>query len=305
MEETKSVQIIVCCRVIRLLCEERGFDPVKGSVDPDFLVRMVNPTDEHALEMALLLRGRMKAEITVLSVAPPEDEEILRRSLAMGADRACRIWDGGFEALRASATAYVLAAVIRRLQGDLILCGQKAMDTNEMELGGYLAEFLSLPQISGVTALEVAEERDLLICRRRAERMGWDLVKTPTPVVVTTERGENEPRYPTIFSILDWLEKEIPVLNRASLGIDEEILKDWNKMIKVLAWTRPKPKRIFTPPSDLAPEERIRLALTGGLSTKKAKLLTGEAREIVPQLIDVLIKQKFFRGNGEKSNGRG
>jgi electron transfer flavoprotein beta subunit len=255
--------------------------------------------------MALLLRGRMKAEITVLTVAPPEDEEILRRSLAMGVDRACRLWDDGFETLRASATAYVLAAAIRRLQGDLIFCGQKAMDTNEMELGGYLAEFLSFPGISSVTALEVEGERGPLICRRWTERKGWDLVKTPIPVVVSTERGENEPRYPTIFSILDWLERDIPVLNRASLGIDEEILKDWNTMVKVLGWNRPKPKRIFTPPSDLAPEERIRLALTGGLSTKKAKLLTGEAGEIVPQLIDVLIKQKFFRGNGEKSNGRG
>jgi electron transfer flavoprotein beta subunit len=304
MRETKSVQIIVCCRVIGVLCEERGFDPAKGSVDQDFVVRMVNPTDEQALEMALLLRERMKAEITALSVAPPEDEEILRRAFAMGVDRACRLWDGGFDALSASAAAYVFAAGIRRLKGDLILCGQRAMDTNESELGGYLAELLSLPGISGVTALEVEEKNGPLICRRRAERMGWDLVRTPIPAVVTVERGENEPRYPTIFSILDWLEREIPVLDRASLGIDEEVLKGWNTMVKILGWNRPKPKRIFTPPSDLAPEERIRLALTGGLSTKKAKLLTGDAKEIVPQLIDVLVKQKFFQGNGEKKNGR-
>jgi len=303
--EKKEFKIVVCLKVIHQLYSERGFDGIKRTIDPEYLVKMVNPADEYALEMALLLKERIEerrghAEIFVLSIAPNSDEEILRRALAMGADSAFRIWEEGFETLNAMALAYLLSVTISRVGGDLIFCGKKSSDMNGNEVGGYLAEFLHLPQVSEVTSLNMSQEGDRMICRRKMERWGWDLVETSTPVVLTVERGENEPRYPNLFSILNWLEKEVKILDTASLGIDKNRLKEWDSLVRVIEWNRPKPKKVFTPKSDLPPEERIRLALTGGIEQKKAKFLLGEAREIVSQVVDLLLRQKILKTGGEK-----
>jgi len=142
-------------KTVRQLSSERGFDALKRTIDPDYLVGMVNPADEHALEMGLRLKEQIEqragsAEILVLSVAPADDEEILRHSLAMGADQAFRVWGEEFENLNAAAVSYLLSTAIKKIGGEVILCGNSSSDTNGNEVGGYLAEFLHLPQNLGV-----------------------------------------------------------------------------------------------------------------------------------------------------------
>lgn len=303
--EKETFRIVVCLKVIHQLCSERGFDPVKRTMDPEYLVRMVNPSDEYAMEMALLLKEGIqergaRAEIFGLSIAQADDEGTLKRCLAMGADRAFRVWEEGFGTLSGMAMAYLLSAGIRRIGGDLILCGKKAVDMNGNEVGGYLAEFLQFPQVSGVTSIDLSEKGDGLVCRRRVERLGWDLVETSIPVVLTVERGENEPRYPNLYSILHWLEKEVEVLDMTSLGVEANRLGEWNSVVQITEWSRPKPKKVFTPKSDLPPEERIRLAMTGGMDKKKTNFLQGETKEIASQVVGLLLKQKFFKKGGEK-----
>jgi electron transfer flavoprotein beta subunit len=298
--EKKTLRILVCVKVIRQLTSERGFDATKRTLDPEYLVRRINPADEHALEMALLVKERIEkrtgaAEIFALSVAPNDDEWILRHSLAMGANQAFRVWGKGFESLNAVAVAYLLSMAIKRIRGDLIICGKRSLDTNGNEVGGYLAELLHLPHLSEVTSTDFSKEGDKLICRRRVERLGWDLVETPLPVVLTVERGENEPRYPDLYSILDWLEKKIEVFDIPSIGIDVNRLEDLNLAVRATELTRPRPKKVFTPKSDLPPEERIRLAMTGGMEKKKATFLQGDAKKITEQVIDLLFKQKFLK----------
>jgi len=298
--EKRGLRIVVCMKVIHQLSSERGFDAVKRALDPEYLVRMINPADEHALETALLVKERTEkrkgqAEIFVISVAPDEEEGILRHSLAMGADQAFRVWGEGFGSLNAVAVAYLLSMAIRKIGGDLILCGKRSLDMNGNEVGGYLSEFLRLPNISEVSSTDFSKAGDKLVCRRRVERLGYDLVETPIPVILTVERGENEPRYPNLYSILDWLEKKIEVFDTNSLGIDLNRLGDLKLAVQVTELTRPRPKKVFTPKSDLPPEERIRLAMTGGMEKKKATFLQGDVKKIADQVIDLLFKQKFLK----------
>lgn len=303
--EKETYRMVVCLKVIHQLCSERGFDPLKKTMDPEYLVKMVNPSDEYAMEMALLLKERIqergsRAEIVALSIAQADDEGVLKLCLAKGADRALRVWEEGFETLSGMAMAYLLSAAIRRIWGDLILCGKKTLDRNGNEVGGYLAEFLQFPQVSGVTSINLSENGNRFVCRRRIERLGWDLIETSTPVVLTVERGENEPRYPNLSSILNWLGKEIETLDRTSIGIEANRLEEWNSVVQIKEWSRPKPKKVFTPKNDLPPEERIRLAMTGGMDKKKTNYLQGETKEIVSQVFDLLLKQKFFKEGGER-----
>ena len=302
--EKETFRMVVCLKVIHELCSERGFDPLKRTMDPEYLIRRINPSDEFSMEMALLLKEGMqkkgaRTEIVALSIAQAEDEGLLKRCLAMGADRAFRIWDEGFETLGGMALAYLLSAGIRRIRGDLVFCGKKAVDRNGNEVGGYLAEFLQFPQISGVTAVDISGKGNGFVCRRKVERLGWDLVETSIPVVLTVERGENEPRYPNVYSILNWLGKEIEILDRASIGVEANQLEEWNSVVQIKEWSRPKPKKVFTPKSNLPPEERIRLAMTGGMDKKKTIFLQGETKGMVSQMVDLLVKQKFIKEGGK------
>jgi electron transfer flavoprotein beta subunit len=213
-----TLKIAVSLKVIGQLCTERGFDAVRRTIDPDCLIKMINPADLYALEMALLIKEKFQegidgVEVFAYSLSPAEDEGILRHHLAMGVDQAFRIWDEGFETLGGLAQAYLLSKGIQQINPDLILCGKNILDVNMYELGGYLAEFLHIPQIFGVISADICQKGMGLVCRRKVERLGWELVETSLPVVLTVEPGEDEPRYPGLFLIVDWLAKEIKVLN--------------------------------------------------------------------------------------------
>ncbi len=299
MEKT-GLRIVVCMKVIHQLISERGFDALKRTLDSEGMVRAVNPADECALETALTVKEKIEkrgalAEICALSAIPEDDEAILRHALAMGADRTFRVWGKGFEDLNAVAVAYVLSMAIRKIHGNLIFCGTRSGDTNGNEMGAYLAEFLSLPHVSDVTSADLSTEGDKIICRRWEKRLGWDLVETPLSALLTVERGENEPRYPNVYSILDWLEKKIELFDTDSLEIDSNRMEDLKRTIQTAEWSRPKPKKVFTPKSDLPPEERIKLALTGGMESKKATFVRGDPKQVSDQVIHLLTKQKFVK----------
>ncbi len=292
--------MVVCLKVIRQLSSDRGFDAVTRLVNPESLVRMLNPEDEYALEMALSLKEKIgRAEIVAISLSPAEDEVVLRRYLAMGVDHAIRIWDEGFDILSAQAKAFLLSECIRRVKPDVIFCGKKALDTNGNETGGYLAEFLHVPQVSGVTSVEFSQQGRGLICRRQVERIGCELVEASWPVVLCVEAGDNEPRYPDLFSILLWLEKKIETFDKASLKIDENRLGEWNSAVRFLDWNRPKPEKVFTPKDELPPEERMRLIASGGMDKKKTEFIGGETKTVASQLVDLLARKKFLKTRGE------
>jgi len=296
----QDFKIVVCLKVIRQLSSDRGFDAVTKVVNAESLVTMLNPEDEYALEMALLLKEKIgHAEIIAISLSPVEDEVVLRRYLAMGVDHAFRIWDEGFDTLNAQAVAFLLSESIRRIEPDLIFCGKKALDTNGNETGGYLAEFLNVPQVSGVTSVDISQKERGLICRRQVNGLGWELVETSLPVLLSVEIGDNEPRYPNLFSILVWLEKEIKTFDKVSLKIDNNRLDEWNSMVRFLDWNRPKPEKIFTPKGELPPEERMQLIVSGGMDKKKTEFIEGEIKVVASQVVDLLARKKLLKTHGE------
>jgi len=295
-----ALKIVVCLKLIRQLSSDRGFDAVTRVVNPESVVTMLNPGDEYALEMALSLKEKIShAEIIAISLSPAEDEAVLRRYLAMGVDHAIRIWDEGFDALNAQAVAFLLSECIRRVEPDVIFCGTKALDTNGNETGGYLAEFLHLPQVPGVTSVEFSQEGRGLFCRRQVETIGCELVKASWPVLLSVDTGDNEPRYPDLFSTLFWLEKKIETFDKASLKIDDNRLNEWNSMVRFLDWNRPKPEKIFTPKDELPPEERIRLIVSGGMDKRKTEFIDGETKVVASRVVDLLARKKFLKTSGE------
>jgi len=84
------MNIAVCLCQVPDTASVIGF--VDGAVDRSRVNEVMNPYDEYALEEAVRLKECFQQSIvTVFCVAPDSAREMLRKALALGADRAVRV----------------------------------------------------------------------------------------------------------------------------------------------------------------------------------------------------------------------
>ena len=167
-------------------------------IDPAGVKHVMNPYDEFALEEAIRRKEAAgDGRVTVLSAGPPETADALRTALATGADEAvllvCEATHDG------RAVAHVLAEEIRAREFDLVLFGKQAIDDDNMQVPQMVAEFLGLPCATVVVDLEIEAGR--AVARREVEG-GHQVLEFDLPAVVSTQKGLNEPRYPSLKGIM-------------------------------------------------------------------------------------------------------
>lgn len=120
-------------------------------IDRDRTEGIMNPYDRQAIELAVNLKEKQGGEVVVLSMGPPQAEEALREALAFGVDRAVLLSDPSFAGADTLATAYTLAAGVRKLGPfSLVLCGARTLDSDTAQVGPQMAEFLDLPMAAYV-----------------------------------------------------------------------------------------------------------------------------------------------------------
>ena len=152
-----------------------------GTVNRQALPAIFNPEDLNALELALQLKDRYQANVTVATMGPPA-----------AADDAVLLTDRAFAGADTLATSYALSKCAQKIgHYDLILCGRQAIDGDTAQVGPQIAEKLHLPQISYVE--EVLELTEKTVKARRAIAGGYEVLETPTPALFTVIDA-NEPR---------------------------------------------------------------------------------------------------------------
>ncbi|MFA5308074.1 MAG: electron transfer flavoprotein subunit beta/FixA family protein [Dehalococcoidales bacterium] len=185
--------------------EMRGVPPV------------LDPYGEIAVEAALKLKEAGGGKVTVLSLGVNLLREVVKKTLAMGADELILLEDEAYAGGDAYATAAALAAAIQK-KGDynLVLCGREASDTNAGQTGPAIAEILGLPCVTLARRIE-AKDDGLRVERVNSE--GYDVVVTSLPAVVTVSNEIGQPRYPTIKGIMTAKKIEPLVWKPADIGI--------------------------------------------------------------------------------------
>ncbi len=159
---------------------------------------VISPYDEFALEAALRSKeAGAVGDVVVLTVGEAAAAEQLRAALAMGADSAILLrGETGIDGL---ATAKALAAELEQAGADLVLLGVKAADDDQQQVGPMVAELLGRPCVTGVAELRIEDGK--VVCHREVEG-GVEIVEATLPAVVTTTKGPNEPRYPSLKGIM-------------------------------------------------------------------------------------------------------
>jgi electron transfer flavoprotein beta subunit len=213
------VEILVCVRRVPDTSEnEIQLNAAGNDIERDELVYSINEADNYAVEEALQIRDRVGGNVTVVTVGAEDDEEILRRQLAMGANQAVLLYDEAFTGSDGKGIATVLKDFVQKGHYDLILTGVQA-DDGASQVGGMLAAMLDYPFASLVNAITVEDGR--LKVSREIEGGNREINEIDLPCVLSIQTGINEPRYVGMRGIRQVASVPIPTVGASDLGIDE------------------------------------------------------------------------------------
>ena len=223
-----------------IVCIKQVFDPTELKVDPttrrlvtEGVSRKISDFDKNALEEAIRIKEKHKADTTVITLGPSDAIRALREALAMGVDNAYLLSDPAFENSDTLATSRILAAAIKKIgEFDLVICAEASMDGYSAQVGPRVAEWLGIPQLTYVRGIVSMDGGSITVERDLEE--GYERVEAKMPALLTVTKEINEPRFATLPKIMAASKKEIKTWGASDLGLSKEEVGAAGSAIQVL-----------------------------------------------------------------------
>ena len=157
------MKIVVCMKQVPATSKV-DIDPETGAMKRMSGETRTNPYDLFALETALAIREKTGGTVTVLTMGPPQAEEMIRDAYTMGADEGVILSDRKFAGADVLATSYALAQGIQVIGGaDLIICGRQTTDGDTAQVGPAIAEHLTIPHAAWVAEIMDVNEKSIQV----------------------------------------------------------------------------------------------------------------------------------------------
>jgi electron transfer flavoprotein beta subunit len=189
--------------------------PDGSGVVTDGVKHSMNPFDEIAMEEAMRLKEKGKVtEIIAVTIGGAKNEETLRTALAFGADRAVHIKEEGEVQPLTAARAF--AAVVKKEDAKLFLCGKQAIDDDANQTGQMVAGLLDIAQATFASKVEIDGSKATVT---REIDAGLETLEVDLPAVISTDLRLNEPRYLKLPDIMKAKKKPIETVTFADLGV--------------------------------------------------------------------------------------
>ncbi|PLX82009.1 MAG: electron transfer flavoprotein subunit beta [Desulfuromonas sp.] len=189
------------------------------TVITDHLDFILNPYDEFAVEEAVRLKESLGAEVTAVSLGGENALKAVRSALALGIEAGVLVRPPSGAELTGRGAALCLAGLLRELAPDLVLAGKHAVDDDGAQVAERVAEQLGFGHASAVSRMELNGNRLVADQEMEGGHLTFDMA---LPAVVTTEKGINTPRYPTLPQILKARRKEVREVQVPEGGADLE-----------------------------------------------------------------------------------
>ncbi len=170
---------------------------------------VMSPYDEMAVEEAVRLKEAKGAEVVAISLGSAGADGHLRLALEMGADRATYLVDSQPDR-DAAGIAAALAAAVKAEAPDLVLAGRTAVDLDQGFVAPAVAAMLDMPLLG--SAVKLVVDGSTATIKREVEG-GTQSVAAQLPCMVTTQKGINEPRYPSLKSKMLAKKKQVTTAN--------------------------------------------------------------------------------------------
>jgi electron transfer flavoprotein beta subunit len=190
---------------------------------------ILNPTDEwYALVRALELKEAAgSGKVTVINVGPAENDQFLRKALAIGADDAVLIESE--EGLEPYYVSKSIAEYAKANDYQIVVTGKETIDFNSFSVGGMIAEFMDAGFVSQVSKWDMNGSTATI---NREIEGGEEVIEMSVPFVISAQKGLAEQRLPNMKGIM--MAKSKPLTKIAA--------QTGETMVSVVRFEEPKPK---------------------------------------------------------------
>lgn len=191
------MKILVCISKSPDTTSKIAFTDGNSKFDENGVQYIVNPYDEwYALVRALELKEANGGTVSIINVGTAQDDAIIRKALAIGADDAVRIDSDPTDAYYVSMQ---IAEYAKVNSYDLVLTGKETINYNGSQIGGMISEAMDVPFISLASKMDL----DGTTATLETEIVGGlQVVEAELPIVVSCAKGMAEQRIPNMRGIM-------------------------------------------------------------------------------------------------------
>ena len=178
--------------------------------------QVLDDTDRYGIEIALQLKEKYDAEVTVISMGPAGTQKGLQQALQMGADKTLYVDDDSLRGANSLMTASILSELAKTTNSDIVIFGTESTDGYTGTVPQQVARFLKLDCISYIKGIEISE--NVTLTRQTLE--GSEKVVMPEKCVLSVTAGGVEPRYPNFKDIMAAKQKTVEKVELSSLSMN-------------------------------------------------------------------------------------
>jgi electron transfer flavoprotein beta subunit len=171
---------------------------------------IVGPYDDYALSRAIELKESSQAEVVVLHVGNADSEPLIRKCLALGADRAIRIDTEPVDSIQ---VANEISSFVKENPFDLILMGKETIDYGNALVPGLVAAQLGIDVFSPVQKLDILNDKIEIVVELIK---GKATLACSPPLVLGCQEPIAEWKIPNMRGIMAARTKEILVVSAAA-----------------------------------------------------------------------------------------
>ena len=191
------MKIIVCVSLVPDTTTKIKISGTNKSIDEAGVSFVINPYDEYAVEEAVQLKEKNGGDVMAISFGNEKYKEAIKKAFQMGADTGILIKaEGEFDSYT---VAKNLADTIKEINPDVILFGKQSIDFDGAQIPTMVGELLNIPSVNIVTKLEITGSSAKV---EREIEGGKEIIESNLPIIIGTQKGINNPRYPNLKSIM-------------------------------------------------------------------------------------------------------
>ncbi|MFX0098575.1 MAG: electron transfer flavoprotein subunit beta/FixA family protein [Candidatus Hodarchaeota archaeon] len=230
----------------------------------------MNPFDLFAIETAMRIKEEKEdIIINVISMGPPQAEEVIREAYMMGVDDGFLLTDRKFAGSDVLATSFTISQGIKKIGNtDLIICGKQTTDGDTAQVGAEIAEFLDIPHVTNVKKIVQIKESSIVVESDLPTMI--QVVELEFPCLITVEKDIYQPRLPSFKKKLATKDKDITMMGLRNLD-------DYDDAHYGLKGSPTRVQRVFPPESNV---EHV--------------MWKGKAEDVARKLGDKLKELKFI-----------
>ena len=200
------MKILVCITCVPDTTAKISFTDGDTKFNKTGVQFICGPYDDYALSRAVELRDQLGGTVTVLNVGEAENDVVIRKCLAIGADDAIRV---NCEPTDSYFVAEQISFLATQGAYDLILMGRESIDYNGGQVHGIVGELLGIPSYSPVMKLEI--EGTTVKLAREIEG-GKEYLEAQLPLVLGCQEPIAEWKIPNMRGIMTARSKPLKVV---------------------------------------------------------------------------------------------